>query len=95
MLHTILFYRASLGDLDFYENGALDSFIQEQGLHYQKLYDNDRYLYSTGEHEIYFSSDAHDDSNGFYWTRSWDGCIENMANGMGKEQVISSRAIYA
>jgi hypothetical protein len=71
--------------LDDYEDGVLDIFVEEQGLHYQKLYDvdNERYLFSNaGEHTIYLSTDAHDDSNGFYWTRSWDGCIENMVTGM-------------
>jgi hypothetical protein len=84
MSHTILFFRKRLGDLDSYEDGLLDSFIQERGLHYQKLYDidNERYLHSTWEHKLSLSTDAHDDSDGFYWTRSWDGCIENMETGM-------------
>jgi hypothetical protein len=47
--------------------------------------DNASYVTATSDYSdsrVVMSCDAHDDADLSYWTRSWDGCIENKDNGM-------------
>jgi hypothetical protein len=73
--------------LDSCEEGVLASFVEKRGLQYQKLFDVDNASYVTAtsdysDSRVVMSCDAHDDADLSYWTRSWDGCIENKDNGM-------------
>jgi hypothetical protein len=63
------------------EKRELDSFVEELGLSYQKLYhaSSETYLFSNNG-QLNTSYDD-DDSDGLYWTRSADGSIENWADG--------------
>jgi hypothetical protein len=78
--------------LDDMELAELDSFVNELGLNYSMLYNVNHRLYLSVTNEFMDNPnsdfvavvlDGNQDlkDKGQFWTRSMDGCIENMKTG--------------
>ena len=66
-----------------YNQVDLDDFLESKGLRYSKLYNRTEgvYLYAANG-TVRTTKDKYRTSDCFFWTRSWDGCIENKQTGM-------------
>jgi hypothetical protein len=75
--------------LDESEEDQLQTFVEELGIEFFKLFNSTDATYLCSTTNTYypgFLTTTFDDSDDdeMYWTRSMDGCIENLANGNKK-----------